>query len=88
MTTTRQDIIDQTILPAIASGDFGQDTTARTAEIIEINREVGDQHFDLVLVRDGSEVVAEVWVESSEESEPYDAAVAQYGPLTWLQNSL
>ena len=130
MTTTRQDIIELAILPAIASGDFGQDTTeriidaifeaaplstwsldgteyvstaididgfwsiveetatARTAEIIEINREVGDQHFDLVLVRDGSEVVAEVWVESSEESEPYDAAVAQYGPLTWLQNSL
>lgn len=34
MTTTRQDIIDQTIIPAIASGDFDQDTTDRIIDAI------------------------------------------------------
>ena len=39
---------------------------------------------DLIEVRDGDLVLGEVWVESSEDEAPYDAAVAEFGDVTWM----
>lgn len=47
---------------------------ARNAEVVR----------DLIEVRDGDEVLDEIWVESTEDEAPYAAAVARFGQVTWL----
>ncbi len=49
--------------------------------IVVDDREVS---FDTVEVRRGDVVLATIRVESSEDEAPYDAAVAEFGDVTWL----
>lgn len=134
MTTTRQDIIDQTILPAIASGDFGQDTTERIIDAIFEAAPLstwsldGTEYVSTAIDTDGFWSIVEEtatacfhptcaapavvnvdlnsWrnpscmdhlgelclrlalVASASGSTIVVTFIAQYGPLTWLQNSL
>ncbi len=64
------------------------DSPTVTAEIVDVNDIVvvddREASFDTVEVRRGDVVLTTIRVESSEDEAPYDAAVAEFGDVTWL----
>lgn len=73
-------------LAAVGDGTDGHESI--TAELTDINRPVGGTTQDCITICRDETPVAEIWVASCEEPEPYDAAIADAGfhTYTWRNN--